>query len=102
MGRSLAGRSIAVQSGIWRIDLLAITRDGKFTVGSTSMTSELIAEPESGYAPATGVNVWPPVLRTITESQLSSRCAVCTIASNTGWTSVGEPEITRRISAVAV
>jgi hypothetical protein len=31
-----------------------------------------------------------------------SRAAVAATVSSTGWTSVGEPEITRRISLVAV
>ena len=40
--------------------------------------------------------------QTVVDIPPSSRLAVVAIASNTGWTSVGELAITLRISAVAV
>ena len=58
----------------------------------------------SGEPPVSALR-WsiPPSARyTRAVAPLQSRRALLTIVSNTGWTSVGELEITRRISAVAV
>src|SRR5262249_59227768 len=44
----------------------------------------------------------PSNLKTVHNLALQRRSAVAAIVSNTGWVSVGELEITRRISEVAV
>ena len=44
----------------------------------------------------------PSKLNTAPYRASHNRTALSTMASNTGWTSVGEREITRRISLVAV
>jgi len=51
---------------------------------------------------ATGVTRWPSNRNAIPNAASQSRVALCTIASKTGCTSVGELEITLRISLVAV
>ncbi|MEO8674911.1 MAG: hypothetical protein ABI569_04985, partial [Casimicrobiaceae bacterium] len=56
----------------------------------------------SRSVPTTAANVFPSQRKKPAVSQESSRTAVCTIALNTGRTSVGEPLITRRMSALAV
>ena len=43
-----------------------------------------------------------PTSRSTASERLAEPAALSAIASNTGWTSVGEPEMTRRISPVAV
>ena len=91
------------QSGRWRTALLTITRDGKLTCGSTGMPDgpSSIVTP-SARTPATRENVLPSTRKIPARSQEKRRSAVLTMASNTGCTSVGEPLMTRRMSAVAV
>jgi len=56
----------------------------------------------SGVAAATTEKVLPSRRMTKAESHISSFTALATMASNTGFTSVSERLITRRISALAV
>ena len=103
MRRSLSGSSMAVQSGRWSIRPVANTRAGKLSAGSMATSPGLIPMGDpSRVAPATIDCRFPFRSTTTVRSHASSRTAVPTMASNTGCTLVGEPLITRRMSAVAV
>jgi hypothetical protein len=77
-----------------------------------SSTARPVAVPRRGKAPtglegigpscATRRSPSPSTWKIVTSKASHRRAALVDTAANTGWTSVGEQEITRRISAVAV